>query len=84
MNERRRPPRRGRGTRPKHDPLAENGEEDNPYRESPAAIDSPELPARDVVAEAPVERGPLDSEDGPVGDGSVNGGELGEDRRAHV
>ena len=36
MNERRRPPRRGRGTRPSERSSTEQSGEDNPYRESPA------------------------------------------------
>jgi len=46
MNERRRPPRRGRGPRPNARPATESGE-DNPYREGPA--DS---------GDAPLERAP--------------------------
>jgi transcription termination factor Rho len=77
MNERRRPPRRGRTTRPKTDPSAENGGEDNPYRESPVAEESgAEPPARDaIVAEAPVERAPREPESPPVADVSAGGGE---------
>jgi len=76
MNERRRPPRRGRGTRPTSDPAAENGGEDNPYRESPAAVESGTEPlARDAVAEAPLERAPRESESSPANDISADGGE---------
>src|SRR3954463_6489795 len=46
MNERRRPPRRGRGPRPNARPTVEQGE-DNPYREGPTES-----------GEAPVERAP--------------------------
>jgi transcription termination factor Rho len=76
MNERRRPPRRGRTARPKTDPAAENGGEDNPYRESPAAAESgDEPPAREViVAETSVERAPREPESPPA-DVGAGGGE---------
>jgi transcription termination factor Rho len=53
MNERRRPPRRGRGPRPNARPAVEQGE-DNPYREGPTES-----------AEAPVERAPRAIETAP-------------------
>ncbi|MEO8619948.1 MAG: transcription termination factor Rho [bacterium] len=67
MTERRRPPRRGRTTRPKTDPVAENGGEDNPYRESPAVVEtSAEPPARvEIVADAPPERAAREPESPP-------------------
>ncbi|MEO7455574.1 MAG: transcription termination factor Rho [Gemmatimonadaceae bacterium] len=59
MNERRRPPRRGRGTRPANRTPAENGGEDNPYRDASSsgdeAADAPEMSA---AVEAPPERAP--------------------------
>src|SRR4051812_35805757 len=66
MTERRRPPRRGRTTRPKTDPVAENGGEDNPYRESPTVVESSaEPPVRvEIEAEAPPERASREP-DGP-------------------
>jgi transcription termination factor Rho len=54
MNERRRPPRRGRGTRPYSRPPAENGAEDNPYRESPDE-GTAEPQDRAATSEAPPE-----------------------------
>ena len=58
MNERRRPPRRGRGTRPNSNPLVESDGEDNPYREaSPAVEDATEPVMRDAIGDAP-ERAP--------------------------
>ncbi len=55
MNERRRPPRRGRGTRPNSDPLVETDGEDNPYREAPAAVESGgESAPRDAAPDVPV------------------------------
>jgi transcription termination factor Rho len=54
MNERRRPPRRGRGTRPNNNPDVDSDGEDNPYRESPPAVESGEEPvARQVVTDVP-------------------------------
>ena len=54
MNERRRPPRRGRGTRPNSNPDVETDGEDNPYREAPAAVENGVEPApRDVIADIP-------------------------------
>ncbi len=79
MNERRRPPRRGRGTRPTSNPAAENDGEDNPYRESPAAVEGgTELPERGSSGADLTERAPRESEipranDGPAGDGESNG-----------
>ena len=68
MNERRRPPRRGRGTRPYNRPPAENGAEDNPYREGPAetvAEPSPNPPStKDLM---PVVR-PIDESVRPIPD----------------
>ena len=58
MNERRRPPRRGRGTRPNSNPDVETDGEDNPYREAAPAVDAASEPvSREVVADAP-ERAP--------------------------
>jgi transcription termination factor Rho len=58
MNERRRPPRRGRGTRPNSNPAVEPDGEDNPYREaSPAVEDATEPVSREVIADIP-ERAP--------------------------
>jgi transcription termination factor Rho len=54
MNERRRPPRRGRGTRPNSNPDVESDGEDNPYREAaPAVEDAGEPVLRDVSTDAP-------------------------------
>ncbi|MEP6621313.1 MAG: transcription termination factor Rho [bacterium] len=61
MNERRRPPRRGRGTRPSSRPTAEIGGEDNPYRESPVeSLDAPD--DRSPEPDAPTDRAPRVSE----------------------
>ena len=70
MNERRRPPRRGRGARPNNRPATENDGEDNPYRESPAESGTEPL-ERSHEAEAPAEPAPRPSEvrstdDGPT------------------
>ena len=79
MNERRRPPRRGRGTRPTSTSAAENDGEDNPYRESPAAVDSDtEPPALSAVAESAMERDPRESESSPADDMSAGDGEIAE------
>jgi transcription termination factor Rho len=55
MNERRRPPRRGRGPRPNARPTVEQGE-DNPYREGPteSADAPPERAPRAIETAAPV------------------------------
>src|ERR1700704_498407 len=45
MNERRRPPRRGRGPRPYNPASAEQAGEDNPYREAPPVSDGISPPA---------------------------------------
>ena len=72
MNERRRPPRRGRATRPKTDPAAENGAEDNPYREAPEAQDAGTEPRTpEPTPDAQVERVMREPESAPTGDGSV-------------
>jgi transcription termination factor Rho len=55
MNERRRPPRRGRGQRPQDRPAAETNGEPNPYRDEPLDTAGDETPTRtrgDVVDEA--------------------------------
>src|SRR5437763_164028 len=59
MNERRRPPRRGRGPRPTARPAAETGEP-NPYREGPpeGGDDSREPAPRATEVSAPVSTGP--------------------------
>ena len=77
MNERRRPPRRGRGTRPTSNPDAENGGEDNPYRETSAAVEGgTEPPERDAVADAPIESAPREAERSSESNGSAGGGET--------
>src|SRR3954464_15167380 len=54
MNERRRPPRRGRGTRPNSNPAVESDGEDNPYREATPAVENDGEPvSREAVADAP-------------------------------
>src|SRR5262245_14016138 len=45
MNERRRPPRRGRGQRPSDRAAGESGGEPNPYRDEPAEVDGTDTPA---------------------------------------
>ncbi|CAN5840640.1 hypothetical protein BH11GEM1_BH11GEM1_11050 [soil metagenome] len=76
MNERRRPPRRGRATRPKNDPAAENGAEDNPYREAPVAQDAdtePRMP--EPTPDVQGERVLSEPERAPTGEGYVLAGE---------
>ena len=71
MNERRRPPRRGRATRPKLDPLAENGAEDNPYREASVAQDGgpdPRMPEAEASQDAQGERAMREPDNAPTGD----------------
>ena len=78
MNERRRPPRRGRGPRPNR-PDTDNGGEDNPYREAPASADTDSDPVeRIATTEVPPERAPRDVEtpstsDNFVGDDDIAG-----------
>ena len=67
MNERRRPPRRGRGTRPSNRTPVENGGEDNPYRESPADTFAEPL-EQSPEPSAPIERAPRVSESAPSED----------------
>jgi transcription termination factor Rho len=74
MNERRRPPRRGRGQRPPNDrPAAESGGEPNPYRDEPVdgqSADAPmpssgtpeDVPAPRVVSTATDTDRPRDAE----------------------
>ena len=73
MNERRRPPRRGRGPRPKS-PDTENGGEDNPYRESPASAEVDTAPVERVAAtEAPPEpRVSRETEKPPADNGAAS------------
>ncbi len=67
MNERRRPPRRGRGTRPSSTAPAENGGEDNPYRDATStADDAGDAPEPRAAVEAPPERAPRDREPEPM------------------
>ena len=69
MTERRRPPRRGRTTRPKTDPAAENGGEDNPYRESSSPADNGDTPpAHEAVAQTLIERPPREADAAPAAD----------------
>ena len=76
MNERRRPPRRGRATRPKTDPLVENGAEDNPYRETSDVQDGgPEPRLAEASQDAPSERVTREPEGAPAGDASATTGE---------
>src|SRR4051812_32274616 len=56
MNERRRPPRRGRGTRPSSRKSTENGGDENPYREAPASDEPGEPMESMTTTEAPFER----------------------------
>ena len=79
MNERRRPPRRGRGTRPKS-PDTENGGEDNPYRESPASAEVDTAPVERIAAtEAPPEpRAPREVERPPAPDVAASGTDTGD------
>ena len=58
MNERRRPPRRGRGQRPQDRPAAEGTGEPNPYRDEPidsngVDVPSPSIDARDEQPASP-------------------------------
>ena len=76
MNERRRPPRRGRATRPKTDPAAENGGEDNPYREAPMGPDDGAEPSGPEASQhAPVERVVREPDSAPAGDAPAAAGE---------
>ena len=62
MTERRRPPRRGRGPRPKG-PSTENGGEDNPYRDASAPAENGAEPIEQSAAtEVPPERAPRETE----------------------
>jgi transcription termination factor Rho len=59
MNERRRPPRRGRGQRPHDRPAAEATGEPNPYRDEPvdtSSVDAPTPPSSGPGDEDPVPR----------------------------
>ncbi|MDB4887053.1 MAG: hypothetical protein JWN79_2491, partial [Gemmatimonadetes bacterium] len=72
MNERRRPPRRGRGTRPSNRSAAEQAGEDNPYRDAPGegmsgesttATESAQgAPERTSPPEAPAPSGGLEAQ----------------------
>src|SRR5258708_3565969 len=76
MNERRRPPRRGRGSKPYQRPADENGGEDNPYRN--ASGEGTGDSVEPVTAtEAPLERPPRDTE-GPPGTEGGGSGDAGE------
>ena len=77
MTERRRPPRRGRTPRPKHDPSAENGGEDNPYREAPLVQDGggePQVP--EFSQDGQVERVMREPDVAPAGDAPAAAGEA--------
>jgi transcription termination factor Rho len=79
MNERRRPPRRGRGPRPNR-PDTENGGEDNPYRESPASAEVDTEPVeRTAATEAPPEpRAPREVERPPADETGGSGTDSGD------
>ena len=67
MNERRRPPRRGRGTRPSsRTPAAEEGGEDNPYRDAPAGDDTATGTAEPPESGAAVTANPAPETESPV------------------
>ena len=71
MNERRRPPRRGRGPR-QYDSSPEQGGEDNPYREGPVADATP------AAERAPREGGDAQSPSGSEGAPSGSSAQSGE------
>ncbi|MEO8335612.1 MAG: transcription termination factor Rho [bacterium] len=85
MNERRRPPRRGRGPRTTG-PDTENGGEDNPYRETPASAETDTEPVERVAAtEAPPEpRVSREIEPPPVADSGGSGAETSEASTANA
>ena len=76
MNERRRPPRRGRGTRPNTHPSADIGGEDNPYREGPLPAEGAADPIDGVASNAPPERAPQNGEGTSAAERAPTGGEV--------
>ncbi len=78
MSESRRPPRRGRGTRPNSNPDIVTDGEDNPYREAPPAEDSGTEPVvRDRAVHVPV-HAPQPVEHTEVGNGSDGDSAVGQ------
>ncbi len=81
MNERRRPPRRGRATKSQIVPTTDDAGEDNPYRDGPSpdggAPDAPEQPVAAVAAvEEPPARPARSDSDAPPQDAGAAGGEV--------
>ena len=80
MNERRRPPRRGRGTKPYTGPATDEAGEDNPYREGPApdesAADAPERPVSATTVDAPAERPVRESAEAPPDDTGTSSSDM--------